>query len=474
MTQFLAPREPKAPLLAAPAPLDQRHRVFFIHYRFLSCGDVFATGLTHAAQALRVVHEGVWWDDPKLPEKLRAFAPDLVFVVHGRRCAQRWNSVLADWNSAVWLLDEPYEVDDTSRWSSKFQTVFVNDPATVGRHRNSHYLPVCFDPQVHFDSLKARSFSAGFIGGANPRREKWLCRLAANALLTYVAGGPWTDSALKKVCRSGNIPAEETANLYRQTNIVINIFRQRHHYNRQQIPARSLNPRIYEALACGALVISEPRPELEELCPQLPLFHDEGELLELVRQLTGDPARASAVQRECAAMLLPHTYAERLRLVVSTCCPTVSSLNRLEPATVSASTCQASCAAERQPATLDEEAGFPSISTSLSLPKSTHFQPLPFSAMPRRNLIYHVWPVRDSLWRWNIEQLLERIDIFNGRRIIGIVHDSQSELPEEVMKCFEGHGCEFVVRSNNPLGEVNTFPKMLARLASEDPNEITI
>src|SRR5207249_5847089 len=90
-----------------------------------------------------------------------------------------------------------------------------------------------------------------------------------------------------------------------------------------------------------------------------------------------------------------------------------------------------------------------------------------------RNLIYHVWPVRDSLWRWNIEQLLERIDIFNGRRIIGIVHDSQSELPEEVMKCFEGHGCEFVVRSNNPLGEVNTFPKMLARLASEDPNEIT-
>src|SRR5206468_10519838 len=119
--------------------------------------------------------EGVWWDDPKLPEKLRAFAPDLVFVVHGRRCAERWGSLLADWNSAVWLLDEPYEVDDTAGWSSKFQTVFVNDPATVGRHRNSHYLPVCFDPQVHFDSLKACPFSTGSIGGASPCSEMWSC-----------------------------------------------------------------------------------------------------------------------------------------------------------------------------------------------------------------------------------------------------------------------------------------------------------
>jgi hypothetical protein len=93
--------------------------------------------------------------------------------------------------------------------------------------------------------------------------------------------------------------------------------------------------------------------------------------------------------------------------------------------------------------------------------------------MPRRNLIYHVWPVRDSLWRWNIEQLLKRIDVFNGRRIVGIVHDSRSDPPEEVMKALEGHGCEFVVQPNADTGEAITFPEMLERVASDDPNEIT-
>ena len=28
-----------------------------------------------------------------------------------------------------------------------------------------------------------------------------------------------------------------------------------------------------------------------------------------------------------------------------------------------------------------------------------------FTSTPRRNLIYHVWPVRGSMWRWNLEQL---------------------------------------------------------------------
>src|SRR4030095_1055950 len=42
----------------------------------------------------------------------------------------------------------------------------------------------------------------------------------------------------------------------------------------------------------------------------------------------------------------------------------------------------------------------------------------PFTGMPRRHLVYHMWPVRGSLWSWNLDQLKSRLDLFNGRRIL--------------------------------------------------------
>ena len=45
-------------------------RVFFVHYRFLSCGTVFETGLCEAARALGLTGEHAYWDDPELPAKV--------------------------------------------------------------------------------------------------------------------------------------------------------------------------------------------------------------------------------------------------------------------------------------------------------------------------------------------------------------------------------------------------------------------
>lgn len=41
------------------------------------------------------------------------------------------------------------------------------------------------------------------------------------------------------------------------------------------------------------------------------------------------------------------------------------------------------------------------------------------------------------------------------------------------MQALDGHGCEFVVHNNGPAGEAITFPEMLNRVASNDPNEVT-
>jgi hypothetical protein len=287
-------------------------KVFFVNYRFLSCGDVFADGLRHAAEDLGMESAEAWWDDAQLTGKVANHAPDLLFVVHGRNYSRRPRTGSHRGSSAVWLLDEPYEVDDTAQFAAGFDTVFVNDPSTLHRHKNAHYLPVCYDPAVYHYRPGPREHRVGFIGGANPARELMLVELAKRGLLSYAVGGPWRQPEVRRLSPSLNIPAAETAKLYQQTRIVLNVFRTAHHFNRDHIPAVSMNPRIYEALACGSMVVSERRPEIERLCPELPLFDGPQEMVSVIEGLLADPARFDHIRRACIRRLAGHTYGQRL------------------------------------------------------------------------------------------------------------------------------------------------------------------
>ena len=174
-----------------------RPRVFGVDYHFITCGDVFGTGLRNAAEDLGIIYEGAVWDDPQLADKIDRFRPDLIFIVHGRRFAQRWRNRFSKYHTAVWLVDEPYEVDDTVQWSRGFRTVFINDPSTLSRHHNAHYLPVAFDARLHRDPGLTRPHKVGFIGGYNNAREKCLSQLSQAGLLSYVVGGPWRSPDLR-------------------------------------------------------------------------------------------------------------------------------------------------------------------------------------------------------------------------------------------------------------------------------------
>lgn len=92
-----------------------------------------------------------------------------------------------------------------------------------------------------------------------------------------------------------------------------------------------------------------------------------------------------------------------------------------------------------------------------------------------RNLIYHIWPARDNgMWRWNVAQLLRRIDQFNGQRIVSIVTDAKSDSFAAVEKAFRGTVTHFIHRRNDPaLGEMVSFPELLKRVENIDPRQIT-
>ena len=80
-------------------------RVFGVDYQFLACGDVFTRGLVHAAAELGVVYDHADWRAVDLLKRVKAFHPDLIFVVHGRGFASRWAPAFEAFETAVWLLD---------------------------------------------------------------------------------------------------------------------------------------------------------------------------------------------------------------------------------------------------------------------------------------------------------------------------------------------------------------------------------
>jgi hypothetical protein len=179
-------------------------------------------------------------------------------------------------------------------------------------------LPAAYAPVLHFPAHGERPHRVGFIGGANPARERILSSLAERGLLGYVVGGPWNNSRLRTLCLAANLPAERAATLYRETAIVVNVFRDRHHFNRLNLKALAPNPRIFEALACGALVISEPREQLSQLAPELPTFTSEAEAASLIERYLVEPDELRRTQQACAARLASNSYARRLATVVDT------------------------------------------------------------------------------------------------------------------------------------------------------------
>lgn len=104
-----------------------------------------------------------------------------------------------------------------------------------------------------------------------------------------------------------------------------------------------------------------------------------------------------------------------------------------------------------------------------------------YPAVTRRHLIYSVAPVAKSrtVWQANVRQILRRIDLFNGRKVIGIATTGDGldmDPPEMVREAFAAvPGVEFIERPNSrTLREVATFLPMLeAAMQEQHPGDAT-
>lgn len=81
-----------------------------------------------------------------------------------------------------------------------------------------------------------------------------------------------------------------------------------------------------------------------------------------------------------------------------------------------------------------------------------------------RHLTYFVYPA-GPWWRWNVDQLLARLSLFNGRRIVAVATDDSSEAFETVAEAFAGLDVQLQPFANDPgLKEMVAHRWLLAEL----------
>lgn len=94
----------------------------------------------------------------------------------------------------------------------------------------------------------------------------------------------------------------------------------------------------------------------------------------------------------------------------------------------------------------------------------------------QRHLLYFVYPrSHNGVWQKNIDQLLLRIALFNGRRVMAIASDDKADPAGMVRESVAGHGFEFIDVPNTPkLREVIAWLPLWERVAGcTGPNDYT-
>lgn len=211
--------------------------------------------------------------------------PDVLFFVDGtfmapgifRAVSEIFPKLAKQPKIAVYLTEMPYAIGNIEESILPYVDYVFSNERSVVLTKDSEYLPHSIDPLIHYDNGSARDIDLFFCGTYFPKRNETILSLNLNGINHFLAGNPITGFAghqeIANLLKSGIIPNSEVADYYRRSKIVLNIHRDLdtgHKNNPQDIAeiinnSESIGPRVLEASACGALVVTDYRKEIEEV-----------------------------------------------------------------------------------------------------------------------------------------------------------------------------------------------------------------
>ena len=254
--------------------------------------------------------------------------PDLFFAVHGGNVPVETVNAYkaAGVPTAVYLLDEPYEVDNSVKWSRNYDWVFTVDKATIDVHAEYsqvRHMPCGYDGTVFNTNGPSIPSEVLMLGSCFTARENALSR----SISRYGSKFTWVGPGWHKVCTSGThhdrlVSPEECAMFYRGAGITLNIHRDStwSHFgelNKAGLKATHLNPRFWEAAACGSFVLSSERGDLEKVAKGLASFKGEEDLFAKLDYFIRHPKARKKQGKLIYKAVKKHSYSERARYVLN-------------------------------------------------------------------------------------------------------------------------------------------------------------
>ena len=259
--------------------------------------------------------------------------PDLFLALYGVNVSRR---VLAELRArraptANWWLNDPFQWQRALKFLGDYDFAFTNAKYSVDAYvaaglKHVRFLPSACDASLHrpLDGVALRS-ALSFAGDWSPLRERLAERLASEGVDLRVYG-PWRrklqrGSPLRARLEPGFFSPERMVEIFASCQATLNIHTWRDRFD------FGLNPRVFEAGACGTPQLVDHKRELDELFTPaqragMLIYRSDDELVSLARAL---PAKAagikSAALAAAASFQREHSYrarcAELLRVVFS-------------------------------------------------------------------------------------------------------------------------------------------------------------
>lgn len=256
-----------------------------------------------------------------------ALPPKIAAVTYNLR-----NVFIKPYSVGYMFTESPYEDEDQEKYFPYLDYALFNDLTSVVKYNHDgdlfiDYLPHSFYQKIHYAYRKVDRYvyDVLFCGTLYPNRVDAIDQLSLLGNKLKIIG-KYTDNnhRLNNVdVDEGHVDNIQLSEIYRRTKIVLNIHREDHTHT-----AYSMNPRVREAIACGALVVTDVRPEIIDIFGDtLPMFTDESEIPIIIDRLLNNKDERHNRVLAAQERIRDHRYADRIQKTILPILKEVEAIN---------------------------------------------------------------------------------------------------------------------------------------------------
>lgn len=184
--------------------------------------------------------------------------------------------------SACWWINDPFQFERSARKGGHYDFLFTNSAVSVECYKKqgisqSYFLPTACQPDIHRPISRNLSYASQvcFAGDWSPLREQLMLKLHGSCDLRIF--GPWRKkiaaiSPLHRNLSDGFFTSMQMTEMFCSADIVLNLHTWYGKYD------HGVNPRLFEASACGAIQLCDFKQEI-------PMLFKEGKEILLYKEM---------------------------------------------------------------------------------------------------------------------------------------------------------------------------------------------